>query len=504
VSAQPSEDHDGSTDEPAPAAERRMSRVLGGDLIRYVPSQAIPAVLAFIAIPVITRLFSPEEYGDYRLVLASAEVFVAVAFWVGASVYRFYPELAADDALGRLRSTSIRTFLLTQVALTVLWIGLLALAWDAVRPQFRYLMVIGLVLMNANATFGLAASFARSQRQIGWFSSAVVFQKAVGLFGGVAIIVAFGVGVAGLLAATIAATVISTLVLIRVAARRLPAGDGALTRDLARSMLKYAAPLIVMRWATWALALGDRYMIAWLGTTAEVGLYSAPYGIAEQSVAVILTLFEIPFVILSSQVWERDGPEAASRFVSSGARAYLLLAVPAAFGISALATPVMDVMTAPEYRVASSIIPWISASLLLFGIQFWFMAGALFHKKTQVNFLAIMSGVVVNVALNLALIPRFGYQAAAWTTFVSYATSLTAMILLTRRFFRWEFPTRSLIRTLAASSLMAAVLVAFQRATDLGSLATLGAGLALGLATYSVLLLALGEVPEVTSRLRRR
>ena len=50
-------------------------RELVKDLLRYFPSQIIPAVIAFVSIPLLTNLFPPSEYGDYRLVLAALALF---------------------------------------------------------------------------------------------------------------------------------------------------------------------------------------------------------------------------------------------------------------------------------------------------------------------------------------------------------------------------------------------------------------------------------------------
>ena len=41
------------------------------DLINYLPSQLGPAIVGFISIPIITRIFSPEIYGNYSLVIVS-------------------------------------------------------------------------------------------------------------------------------------------------------------------------------------------------------------------------------------------------------------------------------------------------------------------------------------------------------------------------------------------------------------------------------------------------
>lgn len=48
-----------------------MSKSFINDIYKYLPSQVISAVLGFISIPVITRLFPPGDYGNYVFIMAT-------------------------------------------------------------------------------------------------------------------------------------------------------------------------------------------------------------------------------------------------------------------------------------------------------------------------------------------------------------------------------------------------------------------------------------------------
>lgn len=464
------------------------------DFVRYLPSQVIPALLGFVAIPIVTRLFSPADYGDYRLVLATLGAFSAMSVWMASSIYRFFPELEVEGRLDELLVTLVRLLFITLVILSGVWLIGLGVLGSVLSQQLRRVMLIGAALLTVNTVWSVTNALVRVQRQVGWYSAGVVFNRAASLAAGVALVVGAGLGIDGLLYGSMIASIAALPFLIRIAIRRLPLRAGRFSPRLSIDMLRYAAPLVLGQLSAWLLALSDRYVIASLRGSTEVGLYTAAYGVAEQSVAVILTMFQLPFAVLGSRVWEREGREAAAQFVTASARGYLLAVIPAWLGISVLASDVMAVMTDIEYRAAASVMPWVAGALVLWGIQYWFSAAAGFVKKTSRYALAVMSGVVVNLVLNLLLVGRYGYQAAAITTLLAYAVSLVAMAALARKEFRWRFPWRSVVRSMLAAGVMMAVLVLIFRWTALTPIWTLLIGIPVGALTYGAMLVAMGEV----------
>lgn len=63
----------------------------GKDVLRYVPSKVVPAMVNFIGLLVFTHIFSAEDYGNYFIVLATISVMTIIGSnWVTNSVIRFY------------------------------------------------------------------------------------------------------------------------------------------------------------------------------------------------------------------------------------------------------------------------------------------------------------------------------------------------------------------------------------------------------------------------------
>ena len=108
--------------------------------------------------------------------------------------------------------------------------------------------------------------------------------------------------------------------------------------------------------------------------------------------------------------------------------------------------------------------------------------------------IAIVSAGLVNVGLNLLLVPRYGYMAAAITTLIGYIVLLALMVISSRKYFIWDFPFRSLGRAVLSSAIMGAVVYPVGNSLTSSPLLNLLAAIPLGLLSYFALLLLLGEV----------
>lgn len=91
------------------------------DFIKYLPAQLAPALVGFLSIPVITKAYNPEQYGNYSLVLASIAVLMTFAGWVPTAIIRFFPFYD-----GLRKNDFIKTSILLSLVSTVI-IGLAGL-----------------------------------------------------------------------------------------------------------------------------------------------------------------------------------------------------------------------------------------------------------------------------------------------------------------------------------------------------------------------------------------
>src|SRR5205807_2816119 len=158
----------------------------------------------------------------------------------------------------------------------------------------------------------------------------------------------------------------------------------------------------------------DQPLIAAFKGLGQAGLYAAAYKPIESLLFVPITFLSIVFPVLSIYYRERraDLLDAVSRFY----KGLLLMGWPVIVGIFVLAHPLTPLLLGRGFLASE---PALRVLALALGIAFVNNAfiGALNASDRQSSFTwAAGWSVVANVALNLLLIPAFGYQGASWAT----------------------------------------------------------------------------------------
>jgi O-antigen/teichoic acid export membrane protein len=229
----------------------------------------------------------------------------------------------------------------------------------------------------------------------------------------------------------------------------------------------------------------DQPLVYALRPRAEAGLYGAAYKPFEALLFVPMTFLSIVFPVLSIYHRERPGEllEVLSRFF----KALLLIGWPMSIGIFVLAHPLNHILFGQAYAGSE---PALRILALTLGFAFVNNAfiGALNASDHQVSFTwAAAWSLVANVALNLALIPPFGYIGASWATVVTEIVLGIAGWTLTARHIG-RVPVLSLSwRVVLAGMVMGAAIIPLR---DVGGVA-IAIPIVLGVAVYAAAVLLL-------------
>jgi len=113
-----------------------------------------------------------------------------------------------------------------------------------------------------------------------------------------------------------------------------------------------------------------------------------------------------------------------------------------------------------------------------------------------VMFAMIVVAALVNLGLNFAFVPRYGYGAAAVATLVAYSIYVVLVYAASRRTMKWRIPWLTAARGVGAAVVAAAVSGALARLTGgwLHPSLVLVCGGTLGLAAYVTMLVAFREI----------
>ena len=333
----------------------------------------------------------------------------------------------------------------------------------------------------------MSALFRVEERPVG-FAIASVANVLITIGATIALVVGAHKGAIGAVIGNFVGTL--TVYLVLLGYRRYQLGF-QFDRKLLRAMNRFGLPLVPSALALWAINFIDRFFIGVYKGQAEVGIYSLAVRIASVIIFIMMA-FQLAWPAFAYSI--RD--EGVAKRTYSYVLTYLLLLtcwISLALGV--LAPWIVDLL-APDGGFARSAdaVPLLCFATAAYSGYTVLAIGIGRARQTQFNWVVSGFAALVNVALNMALIPRYGMMGAAVATFVAFVVLFLGMWLRSRR----VYPVPYQWRRIATLTALAGSLTVLGTTLD-----SLPIAIALALA-YPFALLPLGFYqPAELARLRR-
>jgi O-antigen/teichoic acid export membrane protein len=251
-------------------------------------------------------------------------------------------------------------------------------------------------------------------------------------------------------------------------------------RELFSQMNRFGLPLVPAALALWTVNFVDRVLLNRIAGAGELGLYSLGVRVASV-VMFIFIAFRTAWPAFAYSIEDDDEARRTYGFVLT----YLLFVccwVSLALGL--LAPWIVRVLASrPEFYPASRVVSPLAFATAAYAAYVVVAIGVSRARYTQFNWVVTGAGAVLNVGLNLILIPPYGMMGAAIATVAAYALMFVGMTLRSQRVYPVPYQWRRVVTLVAAAVGL----------TVLGKLvhASLPVALALS-AVYPLVLLPLG------------
>jgi O-antigen/teichoic acid export membrane protein len=188
----------------------------------------------------------------------------------------------------------------------------------------------------------------------------------------------------------------------------------------------------------------DTVMLRYMRSETEVGLYVASYRMMMIAMSFTPILGQVFFPLLSETVGQDH--ENEQRYLGWLWQASMGLALPIATGGFILAEPLTRLALGSQYTGAGTLFRWLMLTIVSGPLASYFGSQLIPIAREKKYLASVLAGAVVNVILNLFLIPRYGPIAAAFTTAISQA-----VVALMNYYFVRDLRRPSLLRGLALS-----------------------------------------------------
>ena len=456
------------------------------------------ALGAVFVLRITTHQLGPTDYGLFALIVTYVNLFSLIAdLGISAMTTR---ELARVDTD---RHSVLSVTLSSRVALSVFVIPIILVSAAILYPTKPSLFHLSLAIMSIDVLFQaiqLTASTAFAVRVRGDLIAMLSVTNRALYLAGVVFAAILHTSYFGYICAYVGADAIVALVAL-VAARR--SISMRWTGDLRRwwRSIADAFPLGIIQLIGNIYTWIDSILLSILRSPIDVGYYSLAFNIVNVlgSIPSFLMQALIPSLVNSNL---REVTRIANRAI------YVLfcVAAPLAAGGILLRFDIVNVLAGPRFIQAATPLAIVVATLPISFIQTAIGYTSVSIDRYRPLLIVGCTTLLINVGLNLVLIPDHGASGAASALFISEAGSLVATYIVFRRLSAVRVDWLALWRPAIAT---AAIFILIPVINDLRAhmipLTTLVVGGAAILGIYLVTLMLVGGVPlEVRGVIRRR
>ena len=406
-------------------------------------------VLVLLLMPFYTAILSTSEFGTADLIAQTANLLIPLAaVGICDSIFRF--TLDSGNEQRRILSTGVAILGGGSAALLVL-APLLGLFH--VFDGYVTLIVCYVIAANFHAAF---AGYIRAQGRTALFAVQGIVNTALTIGLNILFLVAFDMGAYGYVLSVVVADSILAVALFFGAGLFREISFRDVDKKTAKEMLKFSIPYIPTTMMWLITSVSDRYVVTYFCGESENGLYAAAY-----KLPTLLSLVSGVFV----EAWHfstvKDATEEEkSSFFGTVYNYFMGVMFLGGAVLIAGAKIFTKILLADGYYASWQFVPILVISTT-FSTLVAFLGSVYFLKKKSVlSMLTAMSGAIINVILNFAMIPDHGAMGAAVATMISYIAVYAIRAYDTANYVRFPLHTPRVILNFAALLAQALIVTA--------------------------------------------
>ena len=405
----------------APKTTNKYTRLLANTVV-FTVGKLLSKLLMFFMIGLYTACLTEAEFGTAELITSGANLLIPLAC-VGISEGIFRSAAARDGDKEAFFTNGLLVYGVGSLVFLCLspLLGLIPRFSESVWLIAAYVVVANLhtVVSQYLCAIGRTKLFAGQ----GILNTALV----IGL--NILFLPVLDFGVTGYVGSIILADLLTTVFLILITRLWRAVKPRSISKQTIAAMLKFCLPLVPTTIFWWITGVSDRYMVDMMCSPELNGLYTAAYKIPNLLIYAI-SIFDSAWKL---SVSAEEDPEACAAFYSRVWRVYTTLAFLGGGGLILCSRICARILFAEAFEAA-----WVYIPILTFATVFTalctFLGSVYFaSKRTMGSMLTALAGAVLNVVLNLLLIPRFDAMGASVATFVSYFAVCVLRLMTGRR-----------------------------------------------------------------------
>lgn len=405
----------------------KLPKILSNSMI-YTGVTVLQRCVSFFLLPLYTTYLTPADYGITGVVgSVSGLLSIFTTLGLTAACSRFYYKHKGDeDYIKKLYGTVGCTILINSVFFGCIFILAHKLIVDPLVGDISFYPYVFLGLMNVLVTpiYTLFQGYLQTvQNGIKFGINAMLhFLLQVSLT--IYFVTILKIGALGVLIANLITAVAFFFYVIFAFLRHQIIG---VDKEILKESYQYSLPLLPHTIANWSNGTIDKLLVNGIRSEDDAGLYNLgqQYTTVMNTITVAINSAYVPWFYDKANKINANLPQV-QRMSEMINNVVCLIAIV----LSLFSKEILDIMISnPAYEDVWRVIPLIISGIIFNSIYFFYV-NVLFLRDTGAIFMITVSAMLINVGLNLWLIPIFGYMGCGLAVLVTYFTkSIISMLM---------------------------------------------------------------------------
>ena len=440
--------------ESTPKTPSKYKRLLTNTAV-FTVGKLLSKLLTFFMIGLYTACMTEAEFGTAELITGIANLLIPLAC-VGISEGIFRSAAAKDGDKEAFFTNGLLVYGVGSVVFLCLAPLMLLI------PRFAdsvWLIAAYVVVANLHT---VVSQYLCAIGRTKLFAGQGILNTALVIGFNILFLPVLNFGVTGYVSAIILADLSTTVFLILMTRLWRAVKPKSISKQTIMTMLKFCLPLVPTTIFWWITGVSDRYMVDMMCSPELNGLYTAAYKIPNLLIYAI-SIFDSAWKL---SVSAEEDPEACAAFYTKVWRAYTTVAFLGG-GCLILGSRVLaGLLFAGDFVEAWVYIPTLTFATVFTALCTFLGSVYFASKRTMGSMLTALAGAVLNVALNLLLIPPFGAMGASVATFASYFAVCLLRLVTGRRLIPFKGEWGRLIGNTLLMGVLTVVVTLSERNAD--------------------------------------
>lgn len=399
---------------------------LSKELSTVIAGQILASLGTIIGIRIITEVVSPGIYGDARLIWGLALMMQNLVFAPFYKfVFRYFPESKIHGLPGAFSAFSRRSvtalFLISAVPFVV---GLYFYLQVTREPDMQVIF-LALVLFGIYSLWTLEVGLLQMDRLHLRAGILMIIQHWGMPLGVIIAVVALGDSVRSYFLGWISFFLVGMVIYYLVGKPRYPRlkpqDISEKIGDWKKKAWKFSLPIAPLGLISWAMSIGNRYILDYFESPEKVGIFVACFGLASYPFTLLAGITAQFFRPIWFTAIEKKDEKKSRRIMLS----YLLILVSVS-GCGVLLFYLLKefivwLLLAETYRRgAPELILWLAGGYAIMSVSNVFVNALYAYERTALITVAYFVGVSANLVFSFVLIPRNGTVGAAQAILIGY------------------------------------------------------------------------------------